>query len=355
MPSPQKQRIILHLDLDAFFAACEERENPSLKGKPVVVGADPKNGKGRGVVSTCSYEARKFGIRSGMPISIAWRKCPSPPCVYLPVNFKLYGAVSDKIMSIARKYADVFEQGGIDECYLDVSKSAKHFDQAAAIARQIKEEIKQNEKLTCSIGIGPNKLIAKIASDFQKPDGLTVVGPAAVSRFLRPLEVRKLRFVGPKTEAALKEREIATIGQLKHAPKFALVEWFGKSHGEYLYRASRGIDDSQLIEHWESKSIGREWTFEKDTADKQLLFKTLEELAKDVHEQFKSEDFKSFKTVTVKVRYKWFETHTHQKSLKEPNDELKAIIENAKELAEPYLKGEKIRLIGVRVSHLEKK
>jgi len=355
MPSPQKHRIILHLDLDAFFAACEERENPALKGKPVVVGADPKGGKGRGVVSTCSYEARKFGIRSGMPISIAWHKCPSPPCIYVPVNFKLYGAVSDKIMSIARKYADVFELGGIDECYLDVSKSAKNFIEAVEIARQIKEKIKQKEKLTCSIGIGPNKLIAKIASDFQKPDGLTVVGPAAVARFLRQLDVRKLRFVGPKTEAALKERDIETIGQLKNVPKFALVEWFGKSHGEYLYQASRGIDTNPLIEHWEAKSIGREWTFERDTSDKQLLFKTLEELAKGVYEQFKSEDFKSFKTVTVKVRYKWFETHTHQKSLKEPNDELKPIIENAKKLLDSYLTGDKIRLIGVRVSHLEKK
>ena len=258
-------------------------------------------------------------------------------------------------MSIARKYADVFELGGIDECYLDVSKSAKNFIEAVEIARQIKEKIKQKEKLTCSIGIGPNKLIAKIASDFQKPDGLTVVGPAAVARFLRQLDVRKLRFVGPKTEAALKERDIETIGQLKNVPKFALVEWFGKSHGEYLYQASRGIDTNPLIEHWEAKSIGREWTFERDTSDKQLLFKTLEELAKGVYEQFKSEDFKSFKTVTVKVRYKWFETHTHQKSLKEPNDELKPIIENAKKLLDSYLTGDKIRLIGVRVSHLEKK
>jgi len=367
------KRIILHIDMDAFFVSAEQRENSALKGRPVVVGADPKSGRGRGVVSTCSYEARKFGIRSGMPISIAWRKCPAPQCVYLPVNFRLYEEVSGKIMSIIRKYADAFEPGGIDECYLDVSKRAKNFDQAAKMAKEIKEEIRQKEKLTCSIGIGPNKLIAKIASDFQKPDGLTVVGPAAVSRFLKPLDVRKLQGVGPKTEAALKSYEISTIGQLRQAPKFALIEWFGRAYGNYLYQASRGIDNSPLVETWESKSIGREWTFEHDTSDKALLFKTLEELAKDVYEQFVDENFASFKTVTIKVRYKWFETHTRQRTLEEPSGELKPIIETAKELLNPYLTGEifgkrsfprarrsetssqQIRLIGVRISHLEKK
>lgn len=344
----------MHVDLDAFFAACEERERPELKGRPVVVGADPKHGAGRGVVSTCSYAARKFGIRSGMPISIAWRKCPAPECVYLPVNFELYERASSAVFSIVRKHADAFEQGGIDEAYLDVSKSCRNFDEAAKLARQIKEEVEKKEKLTCSVGIGPNKLIAKIASDFQKPDGLTVVGPAAVARFLRPLDARKLHGVGPKTEAALKARDIETIGQLRQVPKFALIEWFGQSYGNYLYHASRGIDESPLIEHWEAKSTSREYTFERDTSDRELLFKTLEALCADVHKQFKAE-FATFKTVTVKVRYKWFETHTSQQTLKAPSDSLQAIIDTAKALLEPYLKGEQIRLIGVRLSHLEKK
>ncbi|MFH1221608.1 MAG: DNA polymerase IV, partial [Candidatus Micrarchaeota archaeon] len=253
-----------------------------------------------------------------------------------------------------RKYADIFELGGIDECYIDASKSAKNFDQAAKIALQIKEEIKQKEKLTCSIGIGPNKLIAKMASDFQKPDGLTVVGPAAVARFLRQLDVRKLRFVGPKTEAALKERGIETISQLRHTPKFALVEWFGKSHGEYLYRASRGMDDEPLIEHWEAKSIGREWTFERDASDEKLIYSTIDNLSQGVYKEFKG-SFASFKTITVKIRFQGFETHTSQQTMKAPSSSIQAITETARALLEPFLKtGRKIRLIGVRISHLEK-
>ena len=349
-----QKRIILHVDMDYFFAAVEERENPSLKGKPIVVGADPKGGRGRGVVSTCSYEARKFGVRSGMPISVAWRKCPSPPCVYLPVNFKLYEQVSERIMAIIRSHADTFELGGLDECYLDVSKRCKNFEEAAALARKIKEEIKAKEKLTCSVGIGPNKLVAKIAAGFQKPDGLTVVGPAAVARFFRPLDVRQLYGVGPKTEAALKARGIKTIGQLRQVPKFALIEWFGRAYGTYLYQASRGIDESPLVEHWEAKSLSREYTFERDTDDRALILKTLEDLCRDVFAEFKSQ-FAAFKTVTVKVRYKWFETHTHQRTLKQPSSSLEDVIETSKALLEPYLTGEKIRLIGVRLSGLEKK
>jgi len=342
------------MDLDAFFAACEEREAAELKGKPIVIGADPKSGRGRGVVSTASYEARKFGIRSGMPISVAWRKCPAPQCIYLPVNFELYEKVSENVMSIVRKYADAFEYGGIDECYLDVSKRARNFDQAAGIAKEIKEDVKQHERLTCSVGIGPNKLVAKIASDFQKPDGLTVVGPAAVGRFLKPLGVRKLHGVGPKTEAALKAREIETVGQLRQIPRFALIEWFGNSYGNYLYHASRGIDDSPLVEHWEAKSISREHTFERDTTDKPLIFKTIAEMAVNVHRQFKAE-FSAFKTVTLRVRYQGFETHTSQRTLKEPSESEEIIAETARSLMDPYLKtGRKIRLIGVRISHLEK-
>jgi len=356
MPQP-KQRIIMHVDMDAFFVSVEQRERPELAGKPVVVGADPKHGHGRGVISTASYEARAFGIHSGMPISIAWRKCPgepSGPCIYLPVNFRLYEEVSEKIMAIIRKYADAFELGGIDECYLDVSKRAKDFDGAAKLAKKIKAEIEETEHLSCSVGIAPNKLVAKIASDFQKPDGLTVVGPAAVSRFLGKLDVRKLHGVGPKTETALKERDVQTIAQLKQVPKFALIEWFGRSFGEYLYRSSHGVDESPLIEHWESKSIGREWTYEHDTTDKKLILKTIEDLAKEILEQFQAENFKTFKTVTVKIRYQGFETHTHQQTLKEPSSSLKDIVETSHKLVEPYLGERKIRLIGTRISHLEK-
>ena len=192
----RKARIIFHLDMDHFYTAVEERERLELKGKPVIVGADPKEGRGRGVVSTSNYEARKAGVRSGMPISRAWRLCPD--AVYLPPNFPLYIKVSNEVMDIAKRYADKFEQWGIDEAFLDVSERVRDFDEAEALAREIKREILKEEKLTCSIGVGPNKLVAKVASDFQKPDGLTVVREEQVEAFLSPLPVRKLLWIGKK-------------------------------------------------------------------------------------------------------------------------------------------------------------
>ncbi|MDH5267956.1 MAG: DNA polymerase IV, partial [Candidatus Bathyarchaeota archaeon] len=198
--------------MDQFFAAVEERKHPEYKGKPVVVGADPKKGKGRGVVSTCNYEARKFGIHSAMPISRAWKRCPE--AIYLPVNFKLYIKASSRIMAILRKYADKFEQWGLDEAFLDVSSKARNFGEARKLAEKIKQEIEGSEALACSIGVGPNKLVAKIASDFEKPNGLTVVEENEVENFLAPLPVRKLLWVGKKTEQRLNAIGIRTIGDL---------------------------------------------------------------------------------------------------------------------------------------------
>jgi DNA polymerase IV (DinB-like DNA polymerase) len=183
----QKFRIIFHVDMDKFFAAVEERVHPEIRGKPVIVGAAPKEGKGRGVVSTCNYEARKFGVKSGMPTSRAWTLCPQ--AVYLSVNFELYIEFSSRIMNILRSYADKFEQWGIDEAFLDISSRVKNYQEAKQLAQEIKGEIYKKEELTCSIGIGPNKLVAKIASDFQKPTGLTIVEEENVKTFLSPLPV----------------------------------------------------------------------------------------------------------------------------------------------------------------------
>src|SRR5512137_70210 len=196
-------RIILHVDLDAFFPSVEVREHPELKGKPVIIGADPKEGKGRGVVSSASYEARKFGIRSAMPISRAWKLCPDG--VYLRPHFDLYIPASNGVMKILNSHADKFELGGIDEAYLDISNRVKDFDEAIEFAKHLMEEVLEKERLTCSIGVGPNKMVAKIASDFKKPYGLTVVKPEDVNGFLLPLKVRKIPGVGPKTERSLKE------------------------------------------------------------------------------------------------------------------------------------------------------
>ena len=342
-------KIILHVDLDAFYASVEERENPSLKGKPLVVGADPKGGAGRGVVSTCNYEARKYGIRSGMPISIAYRKCPT--CTFVPVHMELYVAASVKVMKILSKYADVMEQVSVDEAYLDVS-FLKGYKKAAAVAQQIKDEVKKKEKLSCTVGIGPNKLISKVASDFQKPDGLTVVEPAEVLNFLAPQSVRVLRGVGPKTEEALNALGIKIVKDLRKYSKAQLTEIAG-SFGESLYEQCRGIAPAELVTEWVTKSIGRQSTFEKDTNDKKAIYELLDSMADEVCKQLKAEKM-GFKTVTIKVRYEDFDTHTKQKSLTDYVDNIEAIRNTAHDLIIPFLKDpRKIRLIGVSLGNLK--
>lgn len=345
-----KKRVILHLDMDHFYTAIEEREQPAIKGRPVIVGADPKEGKGRGVVQTCNYEARKLNIRSGMPISRAWRLCPE--ATYLQPDFTLYIKVSDEIMSIARKYGDKFEQWGIDEAFLDVTSKAKDFAEAEALAKRIKEEILEKEGLTCSIGIGPNKLIAKIASDYQKPDGLTTVKEEDARTFLAPLPVRKLLWVGRKTEQKLAEMGIKTIGDLASYDPSILTENFGVT-GRQLFTMANGMDKSEVQERSETKSISREITFEEDTPDPQLVLTTLDKLSEQVHEDALNQGF-YFRTVTIKVRYENFETHTHSKSLPFMSSQLRDLTEASRELMWHYLKPERrIRLIGVRASNLE--
>lgn len=342
-----KKRIIFHLDMDHFFTAVEEREHTEYKGKPVIVGADPKGGKGRGVVSTSNYEARKAGVRSGMPISRAWKLCPE--AIYLPVNFPLYIRFSNEIMEIARKYANKFEQWGIDEAFLDVTSKVKNYAEAEAFAKQIKKEICEKEKLTCSIGIGPNKLVAKIASDFHKPDGLTIVKDDEVEQFLAPLPVRKLLWVGRKTEQKLKAMGIETIGDLSRFDPTVLAEKFGIG-GTQMYLMAHGIDHSEVEERGEVKSISRELTFEEDTADFELVLKALAGLSEEVCRDVLGQNL-FFRTVTVKIRYQNFETHTHSKTLPFLTNRIQDLKKTAKELAQAYLRPDrKVRLIGVRVS-----
>jgi DNA polymerase IV (DinB-like DNA polymerase) len=347
----EKKRIIFHMDMDHFYTAVEEREHPEYKGKPVVVGADPKEGKGRGVVSTSNYEARKASVRSGMPISRAWKLCPE--AIYLPPNFPLYIKVSNEIMDIARKYADKFEQWGIDEAFLDVSARVKDYAEAEALAKQIKREIHEKEHLTCSIGIGPNKLIAKIASDYQKPDGLTVVREGEAEAFLAPLPVRKLLWVGRKTEAKLKEMGINTISDLARYDPTVLAEKFGVM-GTQMHLMARGIDRSEVEARTEVKSISHETTFEEDTADADTVLRTLAALSEEVCREVLNQNL-FFKTVTVKLRYENFETHTRSKTLAFMTNRSQDLKKTAKELLQTYLRSDrKVRLIGVRVSNFVK-
>ena len=347
----EKKRMIFHMDMDHFYTAVEEREHPDYKSNPVVVGADPKEGKGRGVVSTSNYEARKAGIRSGMPISRAWRLCPE--AIYLPPNFPLYIKVSKEIMELARKYADKFEQWGIDEAFLDVSPKVKNYAEAEALAKQLKREVKEKEHLTCSIGIGPNKLIAKIASDYQKPDGLTVVKEDEAEAFLAPLPARKLLWVGRKTEAKLKKMGINTIGDLARYDPAVLTETFGVM-GTQMHLMARGIDQSEVEARTEVKSISHETTFEEDTDDAEAVLKALDALAAEVSKEVIEQKL-FFKTVTVKVRYENFETHTRSKTLAFMTNRPQDLQKTARELLKAYLThGRKIRLIGVRVSSFVK-
>jgi DNA polymerase IV (DinB-like DNA polymerase) len=315
----------------------------------VVVGADPKEGKGRGVVSTSNYEARKFGMHSGMPISRAWKLCPD--AIYVLPDFKLYMATSSRIIKLLRKHADKFEQWGLDEAFLDVSSKAPDFEEAKKLAQKIKKEIFKNEKLTCSLGIGPNKLVAKIASDFKKPNGLTVVREEEVQKFLSPLPVRRLLWVGKKTERKLKEMGINTIGDLAAFDASILVERFGTMGAQY-HQFAQGIDDSEVAESGEIKSVGREITFETNTSDYDLVLETLDKLARRVHRKVLEHEL-LFKTVTIKIRYGNFGTHIHGKTLASFTSRLQDLHKAARELAQVYLRENRtIRLVGVRVSTL---
>lgn len=333
--------------MDAFFAAVEQGRNPNLIGKALVIGGsgDPTQ---RGVVSTASYEARKFGIHSAMPLRTAYKLCPH--AVFLPVDYREYARVSGKIKDILQKFCPLMQDVGIDEAFLDISQIDKPPEE---IAKEIKTAIKQVTGLTCSIGIAPNKLLAKIASDMQKPDGLTIINNDDIENRIWPLPVRKLWGVGPKTETYLKEMGIETVGALALLSLEKLLEKFGNSYGKYLYEASRGIDDSPLITHWEPKSTSREVTFQWDIGNWQVIAKTIAELTREVAKDLKQSGYKG-RTVTVKIRFSDFETHTRAKTLEQSTNSVDEIRTAAFDCLRRFELKKKVRLVGVRMGGLEK-
>jgi DNA polymerase-4 len=340
-------RRILHIDMDAFFSSVEQKRHPELVSKPVVVGGggDPTK---RGVVSTASYEARKFGIHSAMPLRTAYKLCPD--AVFLPVDYEEYSRVSERIKEILREFTPIIEDVGIDEAFLDISSIDKPSEE---IAKKIKRRIKDETDLTCSIGIAPNKLLAKMASDMQKPDGFTIIKEEDVESHIWPLPARKLWGVGPKTETYLKEMGIKTIGELASLSLDRLIEEFGQSYGNYLYEASRGMDESPLITHWEPKSISRETTFQRDVDNWQVIAKTLVELTKEVVISMKEEGYQG-RTITVKVRFSDFKTYTRAKTLAESTVSLDEIRRAAFDCLKRFELKKKVRLIGMRIGNLEK-
>lgn len=340
-------RWILHIDMDAFFCSVEQKRHPELAGRPVVVGGegDPTR---RGVVSTASYEARKFGIHSAMPLRTAYKLCPE--AIFLPVDYEEYSRFSGEIKAILKAFTPIIEDVGIDEAFLDISSIDRPSEE---IARDIKKRIKDETGLTCSIGIAPNKLLAKMASDMQKPDGLTVIMENDIQTRIWPLSVRKLLGVGPKTEAYLKEMAVQTVGDLASLSLDRLIEEFGQSYGSYLHEASRGIDESPLVTHWEPKSISRETTFQRDADNWQVIAKTLAELTKEVVINLKEEGYRG-RTVSLKIRFNDFKTYTRAKTLSRHTDSEEEIRKAAFDCLGKIELKKKVRLIGVKVSHLEK-
>ncbi len=338
-------RIILHLDMDSFYASVEVREQPELRGKPVVIGADPKNGKGRGVVSTCSYEARAFGIRSAMPVSQAFVLCPH--AVFLPPYFSRYVKASSDIMSILKALDFPLQQVSIDEAFLDVSRLGT-FAAATDLAVKIKDTILTQLGLTCSIGLGPTKVVAKIASDIKKPDGLTVVTPENLFSFLAPMPVRKIPGIGKKAEAVLFEMGIRTIQDLAAFDIQVLIARFGRS-AIALKEITAGIDTSEVKERDCVKSVSRETTFANDTSDMQLISATINALAEEVCRNLSDETLHC-RTVTVKVRYQGFITKTKARTLPHYTGDPETIRSCAFSLVRDIFDGRKIRLLGIRLS-----
>jgi DNA polymerase-4 len=345
MITPVSVRTILHVDLDAFFAAVEQRDRPELRGRPVVVGGGGPNQ--RGVVSAASYEARRFGIRSAMPLRTAGALCPD--AVFLPVDGRKYQAVSRQVMAILRRFTPLVEPISIDEAFLDVTGSQALFGDGETVGRAIKDGIRSEVELTASVGVATTKLVAKIASDLRKPDGLVVVAPGNEAAFLAPLELRRLWGVGASTAAALGEYGVRTIGDLAGLPIDLLVRRFGK-HGAALHDRALGIDADPVDNPDAAKSVGHEHTFDVDTSNREEIERTLLAMADGVAGRLRAAGLRA-RTVTVKVRDSSFRTITRQRTLPEPTDLAEPIWQAALDLARPEVRGLRIRLLGVTASN----
>ena len=338
-------RTILHVDLDAFFAAVEQRDRPELRGRPVIVGgSDPSS---RGVVSAASYEARKFGVHSAMPLRTALRLCPHG--VFLPVDGRKYQSASRDVMEILRRFTPQVQPVSIDEAFLDVTASRALFGDGPTIGATIRATIRAEVGLTASVGVATTKLVAKVASDLRKPDALVVVPPGEEASFLAPLPISRLWGVGEKTAAALREYGVVTIGDLAGLPPEALERRLGK-HGAALVARAHGIDADPVAGGEAAKSIGHEHTFDVDTADREVIERTLLGMADGVAGRLRSSGLRAV-TVTLKLRDSSFTTITRQTSLEVAADLTEQIYEAALLLLRRELHGQRIRLVGVTASN----
>ena len=340
-------RKIIHIDMDTFFAAVEIRDNPKLKGKPVIIGSDPRQTGGRGVVSTCSYEARAFGVHSAMSSKEAYERCPQ--AVFISGNYEKYKAVGLEIRAIFKRYTDLIEPMSIDEAYLDVTENKLGIKSAVKIARLIQQDIWQELHLTASAGVSYNKFLAKMASDYQKPHGLTVILPDQAKDFLKQMDIAKFHGVGKKTVELLHEMGIYTGSDLLDVSEVTLIDRFGRL-GFDLYRKARGIHNSPVKPDRIRKSIGKEKTYGKILQVEEDIKKELTLLSEKVAHNLSKQD-KAGKIIILKIRYADFSTLTRRKSLPQATQDASQISQTALQLYEELADKEKgIRLLGITVT-----
>jgi len=351
-----QSRVIMLVDLDYFFAQCEELRNPSIKDKPVVVCVYSGRTEESGAVSTSNYVARAYGVKSGIPIFLAKKKLENTNAVFLPVDYVFYEEISGKVMNILKGFADRFEQVGIDEAYLDVTLRANgSFEEGRKLAESVKNEVLRQQKLTCSIGLAPNKLVAKISADTKKPDGLTVVTPEQVTVFLGPLPVSRLIGVGAKTKERMQALGINTVFDLSNYDMQRLIAVFGKTLATYFHNASLGIDDELVQERGEATSISRIATLKHDSAELSFILEKTDQLCKEIHADIASARI-AYKTVGIVVIATDMSIHTRSKTLENPTDSLEALRGTVKELLEKFLGQTEFeaRRIGVKISNFAK-
>ena len=349
------QRVILHVDFDYFYAQCEEIRTPDLKTKPVAVCMFSDRGGDSGAIATANYTAREFGVKSGLSIQSAKQKLKDrTDSAFLPADFEYYSEMSEKSMNIIKKFADVFEYVGRDEAYLDVSENVElDFVKASHIAQQIKNEVREKTKLTCSIGISPNKLLSKIASGYKKPDGLTTITPDKISEFMDTLNLEDIHGIGKKTVEKLAGEGIETISQAKSLDIFALINMFGRKAGTYIHNAIRGIDDEPVKIRAPTLQLGKITTLKEDSVDYTFLEKSLFELCEKLHTSILKEN-KTFRSVGISLTQTDLSGKTRSRMLRNPTLSLEELKKNSVQLLKETLEDQSImiRRLGVKVSEL---
>jgi DNA polymerase IV (DinB-like DNA polymerase) len=348
-------KIVLHVDFDYFYAQCEEIRNPNLRTRPVAVCIFSDRGGDSGAIATANYIARKYDVKSGMPIKFAKARLRQiPDAAFLPADFVYYSDISEKAMEIMKNYADVFEYVGKDEAYLDVTKRTQNsFKNASHLAQQLKNQIRSEIKMTCSVGVSANKLVSKIASSHKKPDGLTVVEPQNTESFLGPLKVSDIPGIGKVTEEKFHEMNLNTIEELRKLDIFTLNKMFGRKISLYMYNAARGIDDSPVAERQPTIQYSRIVTLKEDSKNLDFLSNNLEEICVDVHESA-IKNKKMFKAVGIQFVQSDLSSKTKSRMLKNPTFSLEELKKTARQLLEEALADQtlNVRRLGVKISDL---